>query len=279
MDARHKAGHDEERHKITPCISFASKALAFFSLPTNVLLCLALVGLVLIGLRRPIGKTLTIAAAAAIGFAGLSPLGNMLLTPLEQRFAGMQFPDGQIDGIIVLGGSYDRIRGYLNTVILEDSTHAMAAVPGLARRYPEAKIIFSGGTAEENVHVPPEAIVARQLFISFGISPDRIIIEDQSRNTVENARLTAHDRHAQARPALAAGDQCLPHAARHGHVPAGRIRRHRLPCRMAHQWLARLFLAAAVSHRGPAPGRRGHARMDRADCVQILGYSNVLFPV
>jgi uncharacterized SAM-binding protein YcdF (DUF218 family) len=170
---------------------FASKALAFFSLPTNVLACLALVGLVLIGLRRRIGKILTVAAAAAIGFAGLSPLGNMLLTPLEQRFAGMQFPDGKIDGIIVLGGSYDRIRGYLNTVVLEDGTHAMAAVPDLARRYPEAKLIFSGGTAEENVHVPPEAIVARQLFISFGISQNRIVIEDRSRNTLENARLTA----------------------------------------------------------------------------------------
>lgn len=168
-----------------------SKALAFFSLPTNLILCLALLGLVLIGLRRPLGKTLCIVAAAAIGFAGLSPLGNMLLTPLEQRFAGMQFPDHKIDGIIVLGGSYDRIRGYLSTVILEDSTHTMVVVPGLAKRYPEAKVIFSGGTTEENVHVPPEAIVASQLFASFGISPDRIVIEDRSRNTLENARLTA----------------------------------------------------------------------------------------
>ena len=86
----------------------------------------------MIWLRRPLGKTLGIAAAIAIVVAGLSPLGNMLLTPLEQRFPGMQFPEQRIDGIIVLGGSYDRIRGYLNTVILDDNTEPMVAVASLA---------------------------------------------------------------------------------------------------------------------------------------------------
>jgi uncharacterized SAM-binding protein YcdF (DUF218 family) len=144
---------------------------------------------VLIGLRRRIGKTLTIAAAAGIGFAGLSPLGNMLLLPLEQRFAGLQFPDRRIDGIIVLGGAYDRIRGYLSTIILDDNTDPVVVVASLSRRYPNAKIVFSGGT--ESSLIASEAATARQLFISFGIAPDRIVVEDQSRNTEENARFTA----------------------------------------------------------------------------------------
>jgi uncharacterized SAM-binding protein YcdF (DUF218 family) len=166
-----------------------SKALAFFSLPTNLILCVVLASLVLIWLRRPLGKTLGIAAAIAMVIAGLSPLGNMLLTPLEQRFPGMRFPEQRIDGIIVLGGSYDRVRGYLSTVLLDDNADPMVVVASLSRRYPNAKIIFSGGT--ELPYVPAEAAVAKQLFISFGIDPARIVVEDQSRNTIENARFTA----------------------------------------------------------------------------------------
>ncbi len=166
-----------------------SKTLGFFSAPTNLILCLALLSLVLLFFRRPLGLKLGIAAMIALVVAGLSPLGNMLLTPLEQRFPGLRYPD-RIDGVIVLGGSYDRIRGYLSTILLDDNSEAMTAVAGLAQRYPDAKIVFSGGTAFTNEHVPAEAAVAKQLFMSFGIEPERLVIEDQSRNTEENARLT-----------------------------------------------------------------------------------------
>jgi uncharacterized SAM-binding protein YcdF (DUF218 family) len=152
-------------------------------------LCLALASLVLLWLHRPLGKKLGIAAAVSVVIAGLSPLGNMLLLPLEQRFPGLQFPDRRIDGIIVLGGSYDRIRGYLSTIILDDNTDPVVVVASLSRRYPDAKIIFSGGT--ESSLIASEAATARQLFISFGVIPDRIVVEDQSRNTEENARFTA----------------------------------------------------------------------------------------
>jgi len=166
-----------------------SKTLGFFSAPTNLIVCLALLSLVLLCFRRPIGLKLGIAAMIALVLAGLSPLGNMLLTPLEQRFPGLRYPD-QVDGVIVLGGSYDRVRGYLSTILLDDNSHPMIVVAGLAQRYPNAKIVFSGGTAFPDEFVPPEATMAKQLFTSFGIQPERLVIEDQSRNTEENARLT-----------------------------------------------------------------------------------------
>ena len=166
-----------------------SKTLGFFSAPTNLILCLAFLSLVLLGFRRPLGLKLGSAAMVALVLAGLSPLGNMLLTPLEQRFPGLKYPD-HIDGVIVLGGSYDRIRGYLSTVLLDDNSHAMIVVAGLAQRYPNAKIVFSGGTVFPDEFVPAEAVAAKQLFMSFGVPPDRLVIEGQSRNTEENARLT-----------------------------------------------------------------------------------------
>lgn len=168
---------------------FLSNTFGFFSQPTNVILFLAGVGFVLMPFRYRLGRSLLICTSISLVIAGLSPLGNMLLTPLEQRFPGLKYPE-HIDGVIVLGGSYDRIRGYLSTVLLDDNTPAFTVVASLARRYPDAKIVFSGGTAVADVHVPPEAEAAKLLFLSFGIEPNRLVIEDQSRNTKENARLT-----------------------------------------------------------------------------------------
>jgi uncharacterized SAM-binding protein YcdF (DUF218 family) len=169
-----------------------SKILGFFAVPTNIISCLALLGLGLMILRRPAGKAISILALGAFLIAGLSPLGNMLLTPLEQRFPGMKYPEGQISGIIILGGSYDtQIRSYLSTVVLGEDTEPMAIVASLARRYPKAKIIFSGGSALlTEAIVPTEAAMAKEFFISFGVDASRIIIEDQSRNTEENAQFT-----------------------------------------------------------------------------------------
>lgn len=168
-----------------------SKTLGFLAIPTNLIVCLALAGLVLLVFRRPSGKIISIAALAAFVVAALSPLGNMLLTPLEQRFPGMKFPEQKIDGIIILGGSYDHVRGYLGTISFGENTGPMVAVADLARRYPQAKVVFSGGSAVTQSYVPAEAIAAKQLFVSFGIDAGRILIEDRSRNTEENARLTA----------------------------------------------------------------------------------------
>jgi uncharacterized SAM-binding protein YcdF (DUF218 family) len=164
-----------------------SNTLGFFSSVTNFIAYIALVGILLICLRRPVGKTVAVLGLTALVIASLSPLGNMLLTPLEQRFPGLRFPDQPIDGIIILGGSYDtQIRGYVSTIILGEDTAPMAVVANLARRYPQAQIFFSGGDDPSKTGLG-EAATAKQIFVSFGIDAARISIEDRSRNTRENA--------------------------------------------------------------------------------------------
>jgi uncharacterized SAM-binding protein YcdF (DUF218 family) len=170
-----------------------SKILGFFAVPSNLIAISALSGLIFHIFRRPIGKPLTIFTLVALLIAGLSPLGTMLLTPLEQRFPGMKFPE-RIDGIIILGGSYDtQSRGYISTIILNEDTDRLAVVAALAQRYSEAKIVFSGGSNSFMDDPDPrrsEAEVAKRLFVSFGIDVKRIVIEDRSRNTEENAKFT-----------------------------------------------------------------------------------------
>jgi uncharacterized SAM-binding protein YcdF (DUF218 family) len=168
-----------------------SEAVAFFLVPSNVIAFLTVLGLVLVIFRRPSGANVAAVAAAALVTAALSPLGNMLLVPLEQRFPDMRFPEQEIDGIIALGGSYDsQSHAYLSAILLEEDTEPVAVMADLARHYARAQIIFSGGS-EPSTPGPSEAAIVKQFFVSFGIAADRITIEGRSLTTEENARFTA----------------------------------------------------------------------------------------
>lgn len=171
---------------------FLSKAVSFYLVPSNVIASLSVLGLLLLIFRFRLGAIVTGIAASAFLVAALSPLGNLLLTPLEQRFP--EFPtnsQGSIDGIIVLGGSYDSVsHSYMSTIYLREDTEPMGVVPALAQQYPKARIIISGGT-DPSVPGPSEAAIVKRYFVSFGIAADRILIEERSQTTAENARFTA----------------------------------------------------------------------------------------
>jgi uncharacterized SAM-binding protein YcdF (DUF218 family) len=176
--------------------SVLSKAVSFLSVPSNVIASLAVLGLILLIFRRRYGSVIAAIALAALALGALSPLGNMLLTPLERRFPDMKYPDQDIEGIIVLGGSYDtQSHGYLSTIYLLEDTEPMAVMPELARRFPKAKIIFSGGTDPSSGPGPSEASIVKDYFVSFGIAADRILVEERSLTTEENARFTAQLMH------------------------------------------------------------------------------------
>jgi uncharacterized SAM-binding protein YcdF (DUF218 family) len=168
-----------------------SNAIGFLSVPSNVIASLAVISLLLVALRLRIGGFVAISLGTLV-LAALSPLGNALLTPLEQRFPEMKYPDQNIEGIIVLGGSYDSVsHAYASVIVLEEDTEPMAVMVDLARRYPQAKIIFSGGTSPSWGPGPSEAALVKGYFVSFGIPAERISIEERSLTTEENARFTA----------------------------------------------------------------------------------------
>src|SRR5215471_6790113 len=92
------------------------------SVPSNIISCLAAMGILLLVSRRfrRLSTTVIVIALISLVAVTLSPIGNVLLTPLEQRFPAGVFPD-HVDGIIVLGGSYDTVsHGYLSTIVLNE---------------------------------------------------------------------------------------------------------------------------------------------------------------
>ena len=60
----------------------------------------------------------------------------------------------------------------------------------LARRYPKARIIYSGGSANLIAADAREADYAAAIFERLGIAKERLIMERRSRNTQENAEFS-----------------------------------------------------------------------------------------
>ncbi len=166
-----------------------SKVLGFFALPSNFLIVVGLAGLILLCTRLArLGSWLVVTSIVLIAIAGLSPLGNALLLPLEQRFPPWDPSHGAPDGIVVLGGALSpAISAARGAVALNESAERITATVELARRYPNARIIFSGGNAAFIGEGGVEAVYAVAEFEALGVPHERITAEEQSRNTVENA--------------------------------------------------------------------------------------------
>jgi uncharacterized SAM-binding protein YcdF (DUF218 family) len=124
------------------------------------------------------------------GFAvfGYSPAGNLLIYPLEHRFPPWDASRGAPDGIIILGGAIGPdASGANDGAALNESAERVTAAAGLARRYPQARIVYSGGNGDLFASGRTEAEFALPLLESFGIERARIALEDRSRTTYENA--------------------------------------------------------------------------------------------
>jgi uncharacterized SAM-binding protein YcdF (DUF218 family) len=124
---------------------------------------------------------------------GTLPIGDLLLRPLE--YEQVEIGSDPIDGVIVLGGGEDVGASVASGLPqLGDGADRYITALMLAGR-PEAPVIlFAGGGGRlrdiAGAEVS-EAEIARRIFLGQGISPDRLILEDRSRNTAENAARAA----------------------------------------------------------------------------------------
>ncbi|MBN9585921.1 MAG: hypothetical protein BGN84_14730 [Afipia sp. 62-7] len=171
---------------------YLSKIAGFFAIPSNAMVMLCVLGLLLLTSRyREAGARMIAAGVALLLIFGLSPASNLLLLPLSERFPAWSAAGRPPDGIIVLGGAIDpessQARG---SPELDSSGERMIAMLQLARRYPNARIVFSGGSAALVGEAVSEAPIVGDLLEDFGTARARIVLEGDSRTTAENATFT-----------------------------------------------------------------------------------------
>jgi uncharacterized SAM-binding protein YcdF (DUF218 family) len=168
----------------------ASKLLWLVLAPVNALLLLAFFSVAFIG-RVSVNRRTAIVAGFSLLLLAILPIGVALMRPLENRFPRPPADMAAPAGIIVLGGAIDSsISAARNVVALGDGAGRVVEAVVMARRYPEARIVYSGGNNVLSGEGPPEAVEGKVLLVQLGIQPDRIEVEGRSRDTDENARFT-----------------------------------------------------------------------------------------
>lgn len=168
---------------------FVSKIVWFFLTPSNALVTLVLLGLFLMRTKRAaLGGRLAAVGGVGLLVAGISPLGNALILPLEERFPTYSDTGEPIAGFVVLGGTYDtEVTNERGQLALNETGERIVALGDLARRFPAARIIYAGGGSEFTPDTTPEAMLVQNTIAAVGVDPARIAYDRQSLNTYQNA--------------------------------------------------------------------------------------------
>jgi uncharacterized SAM-binding protein YcdF (DUF218 family) len=129
-------------------------------------------------------RFLGVAAVLLLVLAGF--LAVPLARDLEDRYPRPPWP-AHVDGILVLGSGFDtalfRARGVPQS---NEGIWRVEAGFAAARRYPQARLVFSGGSGALGGAPFSEAETARVILAEMGQDPRQLTLETRSRNTYEN---------------------------------------------------------------------------------------------
>ena len=176
-----------------------SKIIGFMILVETWLVIGCVVTLIAIWRHALTAARLAISATLALLLLTLSPLTDIALYQLERSYpTNPNVLNGPtIHGLIVLGGS--TIPHHSNTwqqIEMNDAAERVTAAAQLARKLPDAKLLLSGGSGSPinaiiKRDVRSEAAMTRDLLLDLGLDGRRLILEEKSRNTSENATYSA----------------------------------------------------------------------------------------
>ena len=167
---------------------YLSKFLWLIFNPLNVLIIIIIIGYLfnLFNLKF-LSKFFYIFALFIFCISAVVPTGSYLYYLLEKNFHSQNYLPEKIDGILILSGATNP---YLtkehNQINLNDSVERLTESISLIKKYPTAKIIFSGGTGSLKYPDLDHAYVAKIFFSNMGIDSNKIYYESKSRNTYEN---------------------------------------------------------------------------------------------
>ncbi|NHN88969.1 YdcF family protein [Acetobacter conturbans] len=162
------------------------KILTMAMMPTAFLVETLLLGLLL--RRFLFGRVLVGLGALGLATCLVFPVDQWVIRPIEDRFPQVRTPPEHVDGIIVLGGSIDDLTSEDRQIPVTGAAgDRLTTFVALARRYPDAKLVFTGGSGDIVQGSANEAKWVRILFEGLGLPEERVIYENHSRTTRENA--------------------------------------------------------------------------------------------
>lgn len=126
--------------------------------------------------------------AALLWSLSIAPVSNALLQGLESGFSLPKDPHGDV--IILLGGGvYGSAPDLTGTGMPSEEMLGRIVTAARLQRGLDIPLIVSGGAVYEGDKA--EAPIVRRVLVDLGIPGRKIILEEKSRDTIENATYTA----------------------------------------------------------------------------------------
>jgi len=167
----------------------ASKLLGLLTTSGTLLMLSLLIGAALLWSRRwRRGRAVLSVVVLIMTCLTFLPIQPAITGLLENRFQQAPPLPEHVDGIIILGGmirpAVSQARG---RVTVNDAAERLIEGARLAHMHPEAKVLFTGGSADPLSPAARESDFAGLALRDMGVDESRLLLENRSRNTYENA--------------------------------------------------------------------------------------------
>ena len=167
---------------------YLSKILWLILNPFNIFIFITLLSIFLyfIKLKR-LSLIIFLINFVFITLISFLPIGSYLIYTIEKEYHSYIKPPDHVDGILILGGATNPLLfNEYDQISLNGSSERLVESVFIIKKFDKAKVIFSGGSGLVNRPDLDHAQVAKSFYKKIGIEIDKIIFEDNSRNTYEN---------------------------------------------------------------------------------------------
>lgn len=168
---------------------FFSKVLTLFLYPLNLVILLGVFGVYFI--KGTKYRLIAITPIFILFFFSSFPISQFLIKTLEDKYPPIPIQDLEnSDVIVVLGGSINILTRFPERIELGSSADRMTESLELFNNKKAPYLLFTGGSGvlfQQNLR---EATFAKKFFLNFGVPEDSLLLEDESKNTYENAIFT-----------------------------------------------------------------------------------------
>lgn len=168
------------------CFSI-SKILLYLITPPAGLILLILLGFLVLGACRVIGKMMIAFGIFALYVLSISPVSDALLKPLETFAPPLQDRRVKADAIVVMGGGVTDL-SWVGQPAVPSSEGVSRLVKGIALyRKLRIPLVLMGGNGDPARDATPDSEAMARVSRNLGIPAKDLIIESKSRNTIEGA--------------------------------------------------------------------------------------------
>lgn len=164
------------------------KFLAPFFLPPGIFIVVLICsGLWFLYRKNRKAAMLNLAIGIALWLFAIEPVSGALMSGLESQYQIPTAPHGDV--IILLGGGvYDGATDFSGVGAPSEDTLARIVTTVRLQKKLNLPVIISGGAVFPGR--ASEALIDKRLLTDLGVSVNKILVEEKSRDTFENARYT-----------------------------------------------------------------------------------------